>query len=176
MRGVTKRTLVAVALVTTATACSPSLNWRTVSLQGLDVLLPCKPDHGERKVQLGVQAVLLRMSGCEASGALYAVSHLRVAEAAQVESTRIAWRKATLLAMQAAGDVTPSATAIDAPTTLSGVLPQPEQLDGKRPDGSPVKAQFVWLSKGQDIYQVAVYASQLDKEKTELLFSELRLQ
>lgn len=166
MSGLSKRALVTAAVVTAVTACSPSLNWRTVSLQGLDVLLPCKPDHGERKVQLDSQEVLLRMSGCEASGALYAVSHLRVVDATQVESTKSAWRQATLSAMQ----------AVDGATPPSSGLPKPEQLDGKRPDGSPVQAQFVWLSKGQDIYQVAVYASQLDKEKTELLFSELRLQ
>jgi hypothetical protein len=51
-----------------------------------------------------------------------------------------------------------------------------EKLDGKRPDGTAVQAQLAWLAKGQDIYHVAVYGARLDKEMSELLFSELRLQ
>ena len=160
--------MAAAALAITAAACSPSLNWRSVSLEGLQVLLPCKPDHGERSVQLGAVDTVLRMSGCEASGALYAVSHIRVVDPAQVLVTQSAWRQATLAAIQVAADAPPAS-----PTSTPA---SPQQLAGKRPDGSPIQAQFVWLSKGQDLYQVAVYATHLDKEKTELLFSELRLQ
>lgn len=175
MSGLTRQCLAAVVAIATATACSPSLNWRTVSLHGLETMLPCKPDHGERTVQLGTQDVLLRMSGCEAAGALYAVGHVRVADTAQVEPTKSAWRQATLSAMQATAGTAPPAPTGNTPSALPMAASTPEQWDGKRPDGSPVQAQFAWLTKGQDLYQVAVYASKLDQEKTELLFSELRL-
>ena len=166
-----------IAALTTAltAACSPALNWRKVSLQGLDVLLPCKPDYAERKVQLGALDAVLRMSGCEAAGALYAVSHLQVVDLTQVDATKSAWRQATFSAMQVTAQTLPPEQPDSTGTIQAQITSNPEQVEGKRPDGSAVQAQFVWLNKGQDIYQVAVYASKLDKEKTELLFSELRL-
>jgi len=167
------RWAVALAIPMLSIACSPALNWRKVSLEGLEVLLPCKPDRAERKVQLGALNAVLRMSGCEASGALYAISHVRVEDPTLREASKTAWRQATLAAMQVTAGTTapPEADRPQAKTERN-----PEQIEGKRPDGSGVQAQFVWLNKGPDIYQVAVYASKLDKEKTELLFSELRLQ
>ncbi len=172
----TIRRVAALAIAVITTACSPSLNWRKVSLEGLAAWLPCKPDHAERSVQLGELDAVLRMSGCEASNALYAISHVRVLDSAQVEASKRAWRQATFAAMQAPEGVAPSTHADKPVTTQANTTLSPEQREGKRPDGSVVQAQFVWLSKGQDIYQVAVYGSKLDKEKTELLFSELRLQ
>ena len=166
----------ALALAATTLACSPALNWREVPLQGLVALLPCKPDHAERTQQLGPSDVALRMTGCEASGALYAVSHVRVADMAQLESTVEAWRQATLAAMQAT-----AASAQQPPRPATPTFRQakataiPEKLNGKRPDGSAVQAQLVWLTKGNDIYHVAVYGSKLQPEMTELLFSELSL-
>lgn len=173
MNVVIRQCLAGLAAIALTAACSPALNWRTVSLAGLEGLLPCKPDHAERSVQLGVVDTALRMSGCEASGALYAISHIRVEDPAQREASKRAWRQATFSAIQA--DVGTAAT-LPADSQQGKLAPNPEQIEGRRPDGSPVQAQIVWLSKGADIYQVAVYASKLDKEKTELLFSELQFQ
>lgn len=170
------RCALVLALVATAAACSPTLNWREVPLQGLVALLPCKPDHAERTVQLDSRDVALRMSGCEAAGALYAISHVRVADLAQVEPTMAAWRKGTLAVMQATAASLPQASR-PAPSVArpqkAGLTP--EKLDGKRPDGNSVQAQLLWLSKGQDIYHVAVYGPTLRPEMVELLFSELSL-
>lgn len=170
-----RRLAAALLVVTTMAACSPALNWRDVPLQGLVALLPCKPDHAERQMQLGPSDVTLRMSGCEASGALYAISHVRVADPAQLQATHMAWRQATLAAMQATAD---PVTAPQPATPTGGQVQSalnPEKLDGKRPDGSAVQAQLVWLNKGQDLYHVAVYGATLRPEMTELLFSELSL-
>ena len=171
----TRWRIAVLAIVATTAACSPALNWRKVSLQGLDVLLPCKPDNAERKVQMGALDAMLRMSGCEAAGALYAVSHVQVADLAQLNTAKSAWRQATFSAMQVTAQPLPPEQSSSSGTAQANVTNNPEHVEGKRPDGSAVQAQFVWLNKGQDIYQVAVYASKLDKEKTELLFSELRL-
>ncbi len=164
------------ALALAAVACSPALNWREVPLEGLVTLLPCKPDRAERQVQLGAVDTMLRMAGCEASGALYAISHVRVADASQMEPAHQAWRQATLAAMQAtaapASSAAPYVKPVAAPA--KGTL-NPEKLDGKHPDGSAVQAQLLWLTRGQDIYHVAVYAPKLRPEMSELLFSELSL-
>jgi hypothetical protein len=164
------------------------LNWREVPLEGLIALLPCKPDHAQQAVQLGSQNTVLQMAGCEAGGALYAISHVHIDDAAQVSATLLDWRQSTMANLQASAVQTQS-------VPLAKVLPgksqtratggsmaadtgsfKLEKLDGKRPDGTVVQAQLAWLAKGQDIYHVAVYGARLDKEMSELLFSELRLQ
>ena len=180
----------ALAILATA-ACSPALNWREVSLEGLVALLPCKPDHAVRPVQLGSQNTVLQMAGCEAGGALYAISHVHIADAAQVGATQVAWRQSTLANLQASAVQTqslplakllpgkPQARATGSTTGGSAAADTTfnvEKLDGKRPDGTAVQARLAWLTKGQDIYHVAVYGAKLDQEMSELLFSELRLQ
>lgn len=155
-------------------ACSPALNWRTVPLQGLTALLPCKPDHAQRTVQLGATDVGMEMAGCEAEGALYAISHVRVESPSRADAARAAWRQQTLATMRAA-------TVQEAPLRT---LPAEESLRaaqritalGQRPDGSAVTAQLLWLSSGTDLYHVAIYADRLTDEMTEMLFSGLRLQ
>ncbi len=170
------RCMAALALVAITVACSPALNWREVPLQGLVALLPCKPDHAERKQQLGPSDVTLRMSGCEASGALYAISHVQLGDLAQLEPTKEAWRQGTLAAMQATPTPTPQTPQPSiAPTGQTKAVMHPEKLVGKRPDGSAVQAQLLWLNKGRDLYHVAVYGPKLRPEMTELLFSELSL-
>lgn len=170
-----------------AAACSPVLNWRDVPLEGLVALLPCKPDHAQRSVQLGSQNTVLQMSGCEAGGALYAISHVHIPDTTQVDATQAAWRQSTLDSLQANVVQTqslPLAKPVPGKTqtrTTTGAMAADtafnvEKLDGKRPDGTSVQAQLVWLAKGQDIYHVAVYGAKLDQEMSELLFSELRLQ
>ena len=164
----------ALALAAITVACTPALNWREVTLNGMVALLPCKPDHAERVLQLGAVDVPLKMSGCEASGALYAISHVQVQDVARLQAVHQDWRQATLAAMQtstAAAQFKPPATP--AGQTKTGL--RPEEFDGKRPDGSAVQAQILWVAKGKDIYQIAVYGSKLQPEMTELLFSELSL-
>jgi hypothetical protein len=155
-------------------ACSPALNWREVPLQSVVAMLPCKPDQAERTLPLGAAEVTMRMAGCEAGGALYAISHVRITDPTQTEAIHHAWRQAALAAMQANG----AAATFKPVTTQAGqakALLTPEKVDGKRPDGSPLQAQLVWLTRGQDLYHLAVYAPRLQAEMTELLFSELSL-
>ena len=156
-------------------------------MEELVALLPCKPDHAERRVQLGSADLMLQVSGCEASGALYAISHVRVADPRQLEPTKNEWRQATFATLQA-GSVQTQALQLARPPAGQTRTVRPiggatldaafslEKLQGKRPDGSAVQAQMAWLAKGQDLYHVAVFATKLDNEMTELLFSELRLQ
>ena len=164
--------MVALALLAAAlAACSPALNWREVPLQGLVALLPCKPDHAERPIQLAATRIHMQVSGCEAAGALYAISHVRISDPTQRTPTQDAWREASLAAMQA--------TPVRSQTMQLAKLHAPlswQAVQGKRPDGASLQAQWAWLSRGNDLYQVAVYGTQLNNEMTELLFSELRLQ
>lgn len=164
----------ALLLAVVTAACSPALNWREVPLQSVVAMLPCKPDHAERTLPLGAADVTMRMAGCEAGGALYAISHVRIKDSTQTDAIHHAWRQAALTAVQATGAAAERRPAIAQVGQAKAVL-TPEKVDGKRPDGSTLQAQLAWLSRGQDLYHLAVYAPRLQAEMTELLFSELSL-
>ncbi len=82
-------------------ACSPALNWRQAPLGGLRFALPCKPDPAAREVTLAGRSVPLDMQGCEAAGALFAISRAQVGDATAVPAVLQAWRSAALAALQA---------------------------------------------------------------------------
>lgn len=116
----------------------------------------------------------MEMAGCEADGALYAISHTRVESALRADAARAAWRQQTLATMRAASVQEAPMRMLPAdepPRTAQRVTAQ-----GQRPDGSAVTAQLLWLTSGTDLYHVAVYADRLTDEKIEMLFSGLRLQ
>jgi len=156
-------------------ACSPVLDWREVRLEGLQAMLPCKPDHGERSVQLGTLEVRMQMSGCEAGGALYAISHVRVQGADQATAVQAAWRSAALTNMQA-GAVQSHPIKLGKPSTSGGSALDLLSAQGMQPDGKPVQARLVWIAAGNHVYHVAVYGPQLNDERLETLFLDLRLQ
>jgi hypothetical protein len=159
-----------VLLAAATAACSPALNWREVPLKGLVAMLPCKPDNAERPIQLGPSNTRMQVSGCETAGALYAISHVQVADPTQLKPTQDAWREISVAAMQA-GMMSTQTLRMAKPRAPFSL----ETMQGRRPDGTPLQAQMTWLSNGLDLYQVAVYGNKLDTEMTELLFSELRL-
>lgn len=66
-------------------ACTPTFNWREVSLEqaGATALLPCKPDRAERAVQLAGQTLQMRMAGCEAGGAMFTLAWVHMMPTSQ---------------------------------------------------------------------------------------------
>lgn len=170
------RRLLVVTSALCIAACSPALNWREVRLQHLVATLPCKPDHARRTVQLASQEVAMDMLGCEADGALFAISHVRLDREARTDAVRADWRQQTLATMRAASvrelpfRLTPPAPAAGTPTTHLLAA------QGQRPDGAAVAARLLWLDSGSDLYHVAVYANPLSEERVEMLFSGLSLQ
>ena len=165
----------ALALAAGLVACSPSLNWRTVPVEQLAALLPCKPDHAERPVELAGTSRPLSMWGCEAGGALFAVSHLRVGASATTAQAIDAWQLAALRNMPGA---VPQTMPFKAPA-VAGQSPQPGVMvraTGKRADGQPVQAQLAWFSRGADVYHLAVYAPAMTPAMTETFFTELHWQ
>lgn len=163
------------ALLLLLTACSPVLNWRQVPLGGLRFSLPCKPDKAQREVPLAGRTVALEMQGCEADGALFAVSRAQVGEATAVPDVLAAWRASALAALQAAPENT---RALPAPTlaAASGLATASWlAATGRRPQGGIVQAQLGWLVQGSDIYHLAVYGDHLRPEQAEPFFSDIAL-
>ncbi len=157
------------------TACSPALNWRQAPLGGLSFSLPCKPDKAQRMVTLGGRDVALEMQGCEAQGALFAISRARVGEATAIPEVVQAWRASALAAMRADAA---AATVLTAPSH-AGVpgLASAAWLGavGQRPQGGKVQAQLAWLVWGGDVYHLAVYADALGADMTESFFTDITL-
>lgn len=165
----------ALALVAGLVACSPSLNWRAVPVAQLAALLPCTPDHAERQVELAGAQRTLAMWGCEADGALFAVSHVRVDTPASARPLIAAWQKAALRNMSGA---TAQPVPFQVPVLTSQTL-EPGVLlrtTGKHANSQAVQGQLAWFSRGTDVYHLAVYAPTLAPAMTDPFFTELHWQ
>ena len=160
------------ALCTLLCACSPALNWRSVTLEGVQATLPCKPDQAQRPVQLAGLDMTLSMAGCEADGGLYAVSHLRLVQGAQAQPLIDAWRAQALEAM--------GASAAPFPTPLAALGARPAltvyQASGTTPRGQAVQARWTWVQRDRDIYHWALYAPAIRAEMEEPFFSSMQWQ
>ena len=158
--------------------CSPAWNWREVP-QGdapLTALLPCKPDRGSRDVPMAGESVSLRMTGCEANGATFAISQMKLRPAAPASEALAQWRAATLANMRA-GEVR------EQPFQLAGglALPQSVRLTarGQRADGQAVSAQAVWFARstpdGLWLFHAVIYADTVKPEVADAFFGGLKL-
>jgi hypothetical protein len=151
-------------------ACSPALNWRSVALGELSVTLPCKPDRGERTVVFGSYSVKMEMVGCEADGALFAISRVRLPEGLAPEIMQAQWQSATLQQMQARPD--PAQTS-----NFTGIRSLPVKViiaQGERSQGQPLTAHLAWRAVGGDLVHLAVYGENLTQEQTEPFLDGIR--
>lgn len=168
-------------------SCTPALNWRSVPLNsaGLTVLLPCKPDYAVRPVELGTaRPVELSMAGCDADGATFAVSHLRIDDPAQAGATLALWQAAVRARMHAlAASEEPSLASVT-PFVPAGALQLPQsvkaQMLGRAGDGSAVTAQAVWFARLEGaharLYQAVVYSPAPRPEVAQTFIDGVRLQ
>lgn len=171
--------LALVSLSLLGAACSPALNWRETRWPDVSLvtLLPCDPDHAKRSVPLGGVPTELRMAGCEAAGATFAVM-LSEVPAAEAASLLAGWRKATLANMQAQ-DIGEQAFL------PRGALAVPESVRvtarGQRSDGSPVTAQAVWAARirpdgsGVQLVHAVMYSERPMPEAAEIFFGGIKL-
>jgi hypothetical protein len=151
--------------------CSPALNWREVQIDRLVVFLPCKPDRAQRTVLLANTNISMEMAGCEADGALFAVSHIRAERADQVETLLQAWRVANFGNMRADKPL-----AIPPGPQASAQSARQWVASGTRPNGEAVQARMAWWVSGSDVFHAAVYANTVSDAHTETLFNQARLQ
>lgn len=149
-------------------ACSPALNWREVQIGRLNALLPCKPDTASRPVALAGQTLNMDMVGCEAGGALYAISRVQAPDESGVSALLAALRE-DALAHIAQSVVRPLPNTGDAQSSLDLLV------DGQRANGAPLQARFKWWLVGREVYQIAVYAEHLGPEITDSLTTEARI-
>jgi len=153
-------------------ACSPALNWRSVALGELALTLPCKPDRAQRTVALGGQRMDMEMEmlGCEADGALFAVSRVAVPSGGDADRLQAQWQAASLLQMKAQGSpvLAPLSTSAQA-LPLRGLT-----ASGLGGDGTAVQARLAWVAAGTDLYHFAVYAARITPEMAEPFFEGVK--
>jgi hypothetical protein len=158
-----------------AAACNPKLNWRDVQAgnSGFALLLPCKPDKGEKIVPLGGLPTSLSMLGCDAGGATFAVAVANLADTANLPEILAQWQNITLANMKA----TP-ASMQSRPLRVPGAAAEPApvlvQAQGQRPDGSPVNGWAAYFRKGSQVVQVVMYASAIEASAAEIYFASLK--
>lgn len=166
-------------------ACSPAFNWRDVRPEGtrLGLLLPCKPDKAQRTVPLGGKPAELRMLGCDAGGATFAVAVADLADASQLADVLVQWQNLTLANMKAlpVGAAAGPAPAIEVlALKLPGAALQPPAVlvkaRGQRADGSAVTGQAAYFSQGSQVFQVVLYADKVTPELSETFFSSLKFE
>lgn len=170
-------------------ACNPTFNWRDVRPEGtaLGLLLPCKPDKVEKKVALGDRPVTLRLLGCDAGDATFALSVADVGDASRAAAVLAQWQRGTLANMKAAPAEPMSGQRLagrsDKSVTevmrlkLPGAAPLPTAVlvkaRGQRTDGSAVSGQAAYFAQGSQVFQAVIYAPEIKPEVAETFFSSL---
>ncbi|WP_240939211.1 hypothetical protein [Diaphorobacter sp. HDW4A] len=184
-----RRALCALALVACAAlslaACSPALNWRNVPVESahLTVSLPCKPDHGSKTVELGHDNVELSMIGCEAKGALFAMSWMELSDPSRISSVLSLWHDAVRAQLQLpkqSSGTPPEERAFSRKGGLN--VPQSVRMQsvGRRPDGSSVQVDAVWVARlngGKvQLVHAVVYADKRDDAMADGFLESITLQ
>ena len=167
------RTALAAATLALA-ACSPTFNWREVRAEAvpLKAMLPCKPDKAARTVPMAGRQVELKVLGCEAGGATFAVLAGDIGDPLRAGEVLAQWRAATLANLHSA-----PASAQDTPFLPTGAMALPQSLRvtaaGQRADGSKVESQAAYFARGSQVVQAVIYADKLPAEAAETFFAAL---
>jgi len=166
--------LLAVMASNLLTACSPALNWREVRIgdAGVKAMLPCKPDHAQRKVALAGRSFEMEMLGCESGAALFAISRVNVESTGALQEVQASWQASSLAAMRAEGS---QGQAHQLKHAAKEPAPLRLAAQGSRPDGRPIALQALWFAQGHYLYHAAVYAEKISVEMSGPFFSGLEL-
>ena len=156
-------------------ACSPTFNWREVRPDEtrLALLLPCKPDKAEKIVPLGGRPTPLRLLGCDAGGATFALAVADLGEAARATDVLAQWQALTLANMKAGA---PQATPLRLKGAALSPAPVLVKAQGRRADGTAVNGQAVYFAQGTQVFQAVVYFEKLSPDVAETFFGSLSLE
>lgn len=161
-------------------ACSPTFNWRDVSLEGapLRAQMPCKPERAERQVPLNAAGTTLRLLSCETGGLTFALAWANLAPQDNPSVVLDGWQQAGWARLRqtgAAADTPPAGwTAWPVPLARAQNL-RGWQGMGLDHEGRAVSARQVYFAHGAVVYQAAVYGSSTDTSVVDPFFEALRL-
>lgn len=169
-----------IALPTTALAlclagCSPTLNWRQVNPEGVDMslLLPCKPDRASKSVPLGGRETRLSMTGCEAGGATYALSVAELADAGAVAEVLSQWQTQMLSHMRA--DLSTQQRKSMTLAGADGPAPVLVSARGAHPEGQAIEGRALFFARGARVFQAVIYGPRISADAAETFFGGMKL-
>ena len=166
-------TWIAALAAASASACSPTLDWREFVPEGsgLSMTFPCRTDHHERPVLVAGAKVQMQMLVCDAGDATWAVSFFDVADPARVSTTLAEWREIAMANVQ-------GVAATPAPVQIKGMTPNEQSVrvvaSGKLPDGAAVQEHAVFFVRGMRVYSATVIGAQPSPQAVELFFGGLK--
>ena len=150
--------------------CSPALNWRQLPIGSSQAMLPCKPDQAKRIVPLAGVQVEISMVGCEADGAVFAISYVQTDTTEKARKIMQSWKDAAVSNIQGK-DV----QLLDMSNTpLAKQTSEDDRIylrvHGADANGKPTQAQLQWIIVGTEVYHWAVYAEKIKPEVLEPMF------
>lgn len=113
------------------------------------------------------------MIGCEAGGALFALSWIELDDEQLRQTAYDQWPAAMQASLRGTA---PRALAFSPPPALAGQPVRRLAMTGQRPEGGAVQAQGLWWMQGQRVYQAAIYADKLDAAMADPFFSGIEAQ
>ena len=160
-------------------ACTPSLNWRQVSLapSSAIALLPCKPDRTTRSVPLGGVPTDLTVAGCDTGGATFALMAATLPAGRAADEVLAGWQQATLANMRVSG--TPARQPFHPPKGLPLAHAQRVVAQGQQADGRSVTAQAVWTARtagdgGTELLHAVMYAERPQPAVADAFFEGIK--
>lgn len=156
-------------------ACAPALDWRDVRPQGsgLTLLFPCKPSAQERRVVLAGQPVRLALHVCSAAGQTWGLA------LADLGDPGLVGQALADLQRSAAANIGAAPQPLQA-LTVAGATPHAAsvraRLNGRLPDGEPVRMQVAVFTRGTVVYQASALGTALQDEPAEVFLASVRFQ
>jgi hypothetical protein len=155
-------------------ACSPALDWRNTPVPGaaLAALFPCKPDHFSRSVALAGQTRAVALTSCQAAGQTFAVLAMDVQQALRADEGLVLLRQS---AEQNFGGKVLTLPSRAMPLASSGGQAQVVAAELQRTDGTLLRAQMMFFSRGSWVYQATVMGTSPNSEALDFFFDNLKL-
>lgn len=149
--------------------CNPAYNWRQIALGGdVQAMLPCKPDSGQKKIELLGQTVRMQMQGCEAGGAMFVLAQVQLDRAEQTRQAQAHWQLALLTHLKAKlveqRTLEGRRTGLDWPALWI-------EASGQGADAQPLRVQAAWLAKSGTLYHAAIYGQAPPQQARDMFFS-----
>lgn len=155
-------------------ACSPTFNWREVSLPGGPghAMFPCRPSHEQRTVPLGGHPVAMTVLACRTGDTLFALGVADVGDPVQVAPALEGMKAAA--AANLGGMPVPAGAA-----PAEGATPNDRAgaytVKGQLPDGRAVQARLAVFTQGTRVFQATVFAERLPAEPADSFFGGISL-
>jgi hypothetical protein len=165
----------AIAAIAALAACTPTFNWRVVRAESipLKAMLPCKPDKAKRTVSMAGREVELRVIGCHAGGATFAILAGDVVDPLSSAAVLGQWKTATLAGLK-------STDATERAFLPSGAMALAQSVrvtaTGLQAGGAKVQAQAAYFARGSQVVQAIVFAQQLPTGAVDTFFAGLEFE